>query len=124
MTDSSRPQWAEADGSHGALQSAINSARVHLDEAQRLPEILYAEAPGPYALRALSELRDATAWLDWAQRVIVDQALHDHSAPQRDLATAAGVSLTTVQRWAKRPAVIGDDGSFGPGTLPDSRRTR
>ena len=126
MSATGNPQWARLDrGSFSAVQATCTNVGSHLlnpllDEAE-MPAVLYDKAPAEYIRLALPALADAVAQMQWAIRMLTDEASARRLVPQRELAALSGVSFSTIQRWAKEPALI-VEGRSGPGTLADGRK--
>lgn len=117
-------QWVLLEGAPGVLEAGVQPAQEALKRAAAFPHEVYEHAPGAYALKTLAELRDAQRALQWAIRVIADEALELEAATQRAVAEAAGVAFSTVQRWSREPLVETSEGYYGPGTEPDGRRRK
>lgn len=62
---------------------------------------MHDEAFSAYLNKAMPSVRDAIATLTQLRRSLVEEALADGTLTRRELAEAAGLDLSTVQRWSK-----------------------
>lgn len=90
----------------GRAGEALTMCSAHLamiaEQGQQQPADA-SRGDGSNAETYLGLLRDTRLHASTAIRLIADAALADRTLSYRKIATAAGVSVATVQQWARAP---------------------
>lgn len=97
-----------------ALKFALDRVQERVGEMRERHQVLYDEAHGVWAKSTLADLRQAIDWLQWARRLVLDEAAEKGSLTRRAAAEATGLDTSVIQRWSKSPLRANPDGSFGP----------
>jgi len=99
MTSMNDPRAAKM--TYAQIQATLARTEQLARDAQDVSQVLYDQAPGVYTEKTLTLVRDAIDLLTQVRRDLVKTSAADRTVSRRRIAEAAGLDLTTVQRWSK-----------------------